>query len=104
MAKRSYHKLVRDNIPTIIQASGAKPVTRILEDKEYLRALIAKLREEVVEFEAEYSFEELADISEVVIAIREALGIEADELEKLRHKKATKNGRFKERIFLEGVE
>ena len=30
-----YNKLVRDNIPEIMINNGAKPVTKILEDKEY---------------------------------------------------------------------
>ncbi len=102
MAK--YQKLVRDKIPLIIQERGAKPVTHILDEKEYLDALIEKLKEEVAEFEAEPSVEELADIKEVTIAIREALNIHAGELEDTRRKKAASNGRFKKRIFLERVE
>jgi predicted house-cleaning noncanonical NTP pyrophosphatase (MazG superfamily) len=45
----------------------------------------------------------LADIKEVTIAIREALGIHAGDLEEARRKKAKSNGRFKQRIFLESV-
>ena len=100
----SYKKLVRDNIPEIIQASGGEPVIRILGEKEYLEELVKKLKEEVAEFEEDHSIEELGDIKEVLIAIREALGVRAGELEDIRRKKATKNGRFKKRIYLEGVE
>lgn len=99
----SYKKLVRDNIPEIIKANGSEPVTRILDEKEYLVELVKKLREEVAEFEADYSVEELADIKEVTIAIREALGIHAGDLEDVRRQKADKNGRFKKRIYLEDV-
>lgn len=99
----SYKKLVRDNIPEIIKANGSEPVTRILDEKEYLIELVKKLHEEVAEFEADYSVEELADIKEVTIAIREALGIHAGELEDVRRQKADKNGRFKKRIYLEDV-
>jgi predicted house-cleaning noncanonical NTP pyrophosphatase (MazG superfamily) len=98
-----YKKLVRDRIPEIIRANGEEPVTRLLDDKEYLEELIKKLKEEVAEFEADRSIEELADIKEVLIAIREALGIRADTLEDARRRKANRNGRFKRRIFLEGV-
>ena len=31
-----YNKLVRDNIPEIMIKNGANPVTRILNDSEYL--------------------------------------------------------------------
>jgi predicted house-cleaning noncanonical NTP pyrophosphatase (MazG superfamily) len=99
----SYKKLVRDKIPEIIRKSGGEPVTRILDEKEYLRELVKKLKEEVAEFEEDFSVEELADIKEVTIAIREALGIHAGELEDVRRAKAAKNGRFKKRIYLENV-
>ena len=98
-----YKKLVRDKIPDIIRGSGKEPITRILNEEEYLKELIKKLREEVAEFEEDYSIEELADIKEVTIAIREALGIHAGKLEDIRRAKATKNGRFKNRIYLEDV-
>lgn len=99
-----YNKLVRDKIPEIIAANGEKAITRLLNDKEYLKELIKKLKEEAKEFEAEPSVEELADIKELVIAIREALGIHSGELEEVRRKKAVTNGRFKKKIFLESVE
>jgi predicted house-cleaning noncanonical NTP pyrophosphatase (MazG superfamily) len=99
-----YNKLVRDKIPEIIQASGEKPITRILNEKEYITELIKKLKEEVDEFEEKPSIEELADIKEVTIAIREAMGIHAGELEDVHRKKADKKGRFKNHIFLERVE
>ncbi|HEX5394792.1 MAG TPA: nucleoside triphosphate pyrophosphohydrolase [Candidatus Saccharimonadales bacterium] len=102
--KKTYNKLVRDKIPEIIAADGKEANTRVLVDKEYLKELIKKLQEEAKELLAEPSAEELADIKELVIAIRQALGIRAGALEDIRRKKAAKNGRFKKRIFLESVE
>lgn len=100
----SYKKLVRDKIPEIIQKGGSTPKISILDEKAYFKELVMKLKEEVAEFEDEPSVEELADIKEVLIALREAMGIRAGDLEEFRRKKATKNGRFKKRIYLEGVE
>lgn len=99
-----YNKLVRDKIPEIIEASGKVPRTRILEDGEYLVELVLKLQEEAKELMENPSIEELADVKEVMIALREALGIHAGELEDVRRKKAVNNGRFKKKIFLESVE
>lgn len=99
-----YNKLVRDKIPEIIKADGKHFKTRILDEKEYLAELIKKLKEEAAEFEENPSIEELADIKEITIAIREALGVNDDELEVVRRKKAATNGRFNNRIFLESVE
>lgn len=99
----SYKKLVRDKIPEIIKANGQQPITRILNEQEHLVELVKKLKEEVAEFEEAYALEELADVKEVIIAIREALGIHASQLEETRLEKAKKNGRFKKRIYLEDV-
>ncbi len=104
MGKQIYNKLVRDKIPEIIRAKGGRPITRLLDEKEYFKALVAKLQEEVVEFEAEPSIEELADIKEVMLALCLAISIRPSELEDTRRHKAKTNGRFKKRIFLEGVE
>lgn len=104
MTKKVYNKLVRDKIPEIIIADGHRPTIRTLDEKEYLKELVKKLKEEVAEFEEKPSVEELADIKEVMIALRIAMGIHAGELEDARRKKANKNGRFKKRIFLKSVE
>lgn len=101
---KKYKKLVRDNIPAIIEQNGERPVIRTLSDDEYIQELIQKLKEEIAEFEQDRSIEELADIKEVSIALREALGVHAGDLEEARRKKAKKNGRFKRKIFLEGIE
>ncbi len=98
-----YNKLVRDRIPEIIAADGLKANTRQLDKKEYLKELIKKLQEEAKELEENPSAEQLADIKELIIAIREALGIHAGKLEDIRRKKATQRGRFKKKIFLESV-
>lgn len=99
-----YNKLVRDKISDIIKADGKKSKIRILDDREYLVELIKKLKEEADELEENPSIEELADIKEISIAIRETLGIDEKELENVRRKKAASNGRFKNKIFLESAE
>lgn len=73
-----YQKLVRDNIPAIIEKSGETCVTRKLSDKEYEDALAEKLQEEVKELLEAYTAkersvldcaEEMADVMEVLYAI-----------------------------------
>lgn len=100
---KKYNKLVRDNIPEIIKKRGAKPITRVLDDKEYIDQLFDKLIEEIDEFDEDRNAEELADIFEVLSALGSALGIKGDQLKKARLKKATTRGTFKKRIFLEKV-
>ncbi|MBE6262830.1 MAG: phosphoribosyl-ATP pyrophosphohydrolase [Prevotella sp.] len=99
-----YNKLVRDRIPEIIEADGRTCVTRFLPEDEYLQALDQKLNEEVAEYQADKSLEEMADVLEVLQAICVARGYTLDELEAKRAEKADKRGGFAERIWLEGVE
>lgn len=99
-----YKKLVRDNIPDIIQASGKTPITYIATHEEYEKALLDKLSEEVSEFRESESPDELADILEVVDAICEFRGLEKDELQQIKETKAKKRGKFSKRIILDSVE
>ncbi len=96
-----YHKLVRDNIPTLIESKGGKVVTHIAEDKEYEEKLIEKLDEEVIEYNSDRTIEELADILEVVYAIGEYQGVDKDTLEEMRLKKREARGGFEQRIILD---
>ncbi len=95
-------KLVRDKIPQIIQADGKSPIIRTLSDEDYLKELDKKLNEEVAEYQADKSIEEMADVLEVLYAICEARGHSLEELEQVRKEKSDKRGAFKERIYWEG--
>ena len=97
-------KLVRDKIPEIIEASGATPLTRILETEEYLSCLEAKLDEEVQEFHESKSPEELADILEVVYALAAAQGCSREQLQQIFDAKHTARGGFKKRVYWMGNE
>lgn len=95
-------KLVRDKIPQIIQADGKSPIIRTLSEEDYLEELDKKLNEEVAEYQADKSIEEMADVLEVLYAICEARGHSLEELEQVRKEKSDKRGAFKERIYWEG--
>lgn len=95
-----YNKLVRDKIPEIIESGGQKPVTRILNEDEYMACLEQKLDEEVQEFHGDQNLEELADILEVVYALTEAGGYTRQELFAVCDQKKEARGGFKDRIFL----
>ena len=96
-------KLVRDRIPEIIEAAGKACLTRTLTEAEYLSALDTKLSEELAEYQADKSMEELADLLEVMMAVAEARGHSFAEIEALRREKAEKRGGFRQRIWLESV-
>ncbi|WP_407661622.1 hypothetical protein [Haladaptatus caseinilyticus] len=99
-----YDKLVRDRIPTIIEANGEDPTTHVADDAEYPRRLREKLNEEVAEFHESADPQELADILEVVYALADHAGFSPDELERLRSEKADERGGFEDGIVLERVE
>lgn len=95
-----FNKLVRDRIPEIIQAQDRTPVTRVLDEAEYEKALRSKLLEEAQEYEASGAPEELADVLEVMLAILDQQGITMAALEALRRDKQATRGGFSHRICL----
>ena len=104
MAKVIYDKLVRDNIPTIIENAGKTCVTKIVFNDEVINYFIKKAHEEIDEVAEAKSSEEMADVLEVISAIIEKLGLDTKEVEDIQRKKALKNGAFKENIILLEVE
>ena len=99
----TYNKLVRDRIPEIIEGSGKSCVVELLDDDDYLRAIDAKLDEELAEYHEEQNIEELADLLEVIRAAAVARGYTVEELERVRAEKAAKRGGFEKKLFLREV-
>jgi predicted house-cleaning noncanonical NTP pyrophosphatase (MazG superfamily) len=102
--REEFDKLVRDGIPTVIEANGETPETHVATDDEYRRRLHEKLDEEVTEFHDDPSAEELADIREVIDALREVHDIDEDAVVRARHEKAEDRGRFEDGVVLDAVE
>lgn len=98
-----YKKLVRDKIPEIVRSRGDTAVTRILTDEEFSEYLTKKLVEEVQEYLADETAEELADIYEVILAILRHRNMSFESFEELRKRKLLERGGFCERIFLDAV-
>lgn len=94
MPNRTYHKLVRDRIPEIIEADGKTCVTEILADEQYLEMLDAKLNEELAEYQESKSLEEVADLLEIMRAVVKARGRTWKQLEQVRADKAARWGAF----------
>lgn len=103
-----YNKLVRDLIPNIIEGTGKKFSTRILDDEEYVKELKIKSKEELNEYleatDDESAIEELADLLEIIHALSKCHGADIESIEEVRKQKAEKRGGFKEKIFLIEVE
>ena len=99
----TYHKLVRDRIPEIIETAGKQCICSILSEEDYIRFLDQKLDEELKEYQESKSMEELADLLEVIRAVVLARGSSMEELEQIRIRKAENRGGFEKRILLETV-
>lgn len=87
-----YQKLVRDNIPAIIEKNRETCLTRTLSDKEYEDALMNKLHEE------------MADVMEVLYAMGKTRAVSKREVEQVRSQKAAEKGTFSKKIFLVSTE
>jgi len=98
-----YNKLIRDRIPEIIEKSGKRPVVEILESEAYKKFLDEKLGEELQEYLEGDSVDELADLVEVVFAILKYNGININDFENKRKKKAEERGAFNKRLLLKEV-
>lgn len=103
MPIKTYHKLVRDRIPEIIESDGKTCVCETLSDEEYIRLLDEKLSEELAEYQESKSLEELADLLEVMQAVVRARGWTLDELEQVRADKTAERGGFAKKILLKEV-
>ncbi|MBE6852286.1 MAG: phosphoribosyl-ATP pyrophosphohydrolase [Ruminococcus sp.] len=98
-----YNKLIRDRIPEIIEGAGKNCIVEVMDDETYIKYLDSKLSEELAEYQADKSIEELADLLEVIYAVAAARGCSAEELERVRIEKAEKRGGFEKKLLLKGV-
>jgi predicted house-cleaning noncanonical NTP pyrophosphatase (MazG superfamily) len=95
-----YNKLVRDKIPEYLDSKGISYKKRIASTEEYREELIKKLDEEIKEFMEVKNTEELADIIEVIEALKKLP--EFSNVEKIRIQKLEDRGGFEKRIILKG--
>ena len=102
-----YNKLVRDNIPEIIESNGDEPYFRILNDEEYWQYLLKKDNEELEEVKFATSLEEikqeLADKLELIRTMAEFNGFALQDIINEADRKKEKRGGFQKRLLLEKV-
>ncbi len=103
MSKIVYDKLIRDNIPEIIEKAGKTCVVEEVTGDVYLNYLLNKLFEEAKELQEAKNIEELADVKEVVRSIQKGLGIDDQTVEETIQKKRAKNDGFDKGLVLKEV-
>ena len=94
-------KLVRDNIPDIINSDGKKCKYHYAGEEEFKTYLFEKLREELVEFIEKPSVEEAADMYEAFTEILFVHGIQLENVKNYASFKRYERGGFDARIILE---
>ena len=98
------HPLLRWVIPEIIERSGSRALWHAAGPEETVKGLEDKLTEELSEYLADHSLEELADLLEVMHGIIYHRGASWEELEAIRLKKREERGGFERGIRLEATE
>ena len=96
-------KLVRDNIPDIINSTGEDCKYHYAGEEEFKTYLFEKLREELVEFIEKPSVEEAADMWEAFTEILFVHGIQLANVKEYASVKRLERGGFQARIILEDV-
>lgn len=98
-------KLGRDKIIAVLESVGAKVSWHTLQDQEYDLALRNKLVEETNEVKVAQSraelIEELADIYEVIDALKKLHALPEEEIRAAQTKKHEERGGFQKRIYIE---
>ena len=96
-------KLIRDKMPDILRGYGITVFEKQIDEGEYIRRLKDKLEEECKESltasQPEALLEELADLSEVMIALAQAHGFSQKQLEDKRIAKKEEKGGFENRVY-----
>ena len=96
------YKLVRDNIPELINAQDGQVAdfAEIKNDQFYLKALNSKLIEECNEYLASGNIEELVDVVTVIDYIVAARGTSKEDFKKMYDNKLNNRGGFSNRYLL----
>jgi len=104
MKKVFYKKLIRDNIPEVIESSGGVCETRILNNQEFETELRKKLVEEskeVLNSSKEELMGELADVLQLINSLVENNQLTMEDVQNEMKLKKEKRGGFDKKLFLE---
>ena len=101
--QKTYHKLVRDRIPELLQQDGCTYRVEILDEQEFQQALREKVLEEareVVEADTGELVNELADLYEVLDTLMQQHKISPAEVRTRQAERSQTRGGFARRIHL----
>lgn len=99
------YKLIRDNIPDVMQSKGKKCYcAKIVEDELFQEVLLSKLQEECGELveaieNGSNIIEEMVDVMTVLNTIKSTLNLSDEELNAYYDAKAKEKGLFTKRLL-----
>lgn len=99
----TFGKLVRDNIPDMINDSKEKYAIDTISDDKYLEYLYIKLNEDIFNLIQNEDLEQLTDIMEVLFSICKEYGYSEESLLKKRIENKNKYGSFDKKILLKKI-
>ncbi len=103
--KTIHNKLVRDNIPEIINSSGRKANYHVIDnDADFEKALTAKLIEEANELYIAETEEEVVEELADIVTVLSVLLAQHEQTKAVARAKLSTKGGFERRYFLESVE
>ena len=100
---KTYNKLVRDNIPSIIKENGGSCKFHVAKDIEFKEKLFEKLIEETNEFTKTPTIEEFADVMEVMEHIAILFGFSLVDIKETKKNKKIERGGFRKKIILDSA-
>ena len=108
MEEKIYNKLVRDNIIDKITNNDEIALYRVLDDIEYQKELLNKLKVECNEVVDAFNngtsadmVMELADVLEVINYLAKSINVNMQEVDNVAMMKKMKNGGFDKKYYLE---
>lgn len=96
-----HNKLIRDKILQMLDSKGISHTEHIADETEYRTKLFEKILEEAKELVESEDPGELADLLEVIEAIKTLKNWTTEEIESIRMNKKQERGGFERRIILE---
>lgn len=107
--RKIHNKLVRNKVPQIIRENQQIPITRKLDEEDFINELLRKLEEEIQEVigarnDKEELTKEIGDVYEVLDAIMDLYKLDKNLVLELQERKRQERGGFEEKIYLESVE
>ncbi len=104
MEKVYYNKLVADGLPEKLDRLGSAYSIRVMEQDEYEQELMKKVAEEARELSIartkEEMLKELADVLEIIDAIKRAKGLSDEEVAEAKAARLEKRGGFFKRLYM----